>query len=211
MLEMVQTQCKADLEKVCQRMQITGDSLAAEHSRGILPSLMAQTKDLCQLTCLYSIVPYKTSIPLEDLKDCSYLVCCFVSVGPHLNEAIEALFQKGDYLEGFLLDHLGNEILFNASNEMNALIAQRLHALGMKHTCRFSPGEGELGLEYQAYILDTLKKAGEVPADLNDHFMLSPEKSILYMIGAGEKITSGSLKHDCSLCDQVTCYFRINN
>lgn len=208
MLEVVQTQCKADLETVSQRLKITGDSLEAVHCRELLPSLMAQASLLSQPSCLYCISPYEQAIPLEALASCSHLVCCFVGLGPGLNKAIDTYFQQGDYLEGFLLDHLGNEILFNASNDMNALIAQRLYNLGMKHTCRFSPGEGEMGLKYQTFIMEALQKVGTVPAKLNDHFMLIPEKSILYVIGAGTEIANGSLKHDCDLCDRLTCYFR---
>jgi hypothetical protein len=78
----------------------------------------------------------------------------------------------------------------------------------MNHTSRYSPGEGSLGLEYQALILNELRRLGEIPADLNDHYMISPEKSILYLIGAGKDICGGSIRHDCRRCDRLTCYFR---
>jgi len=207
-LESVKTACVADKNAVCQRLQITGDSLAASHSRELCPQLLTLAETLCQLTCLYTLQPRNLSLGIPGLDQCSHLVFCFVSVGPRLGEAVGDFFQKKDYLEGFLLDHLGNEILFNASNQMNEIIAQRLYAQGMIHTSRYSPGEGNLGMEYQAVILEALQRLGEIPVQLNDHYMLSPEKSILYLIGAGEDICGGSIRHDCRRCDRLDCYFR---
>lgn len=208
MLESVKTVCVADHHIVCQRLQITGDSLAASHSRELCPQLFALAQELCQLTCLYTVQPRTLSFGIPKLDQCSHLIYCFVSIGPRLGEAVGNFFQNKDYLEGFLLDHLGNEILFNASNHMNEIIAERLYAKGMNHTSRYSPGEGSLGLEYQALILNELRRLGEIPADLNDHYMISPEKSILYLIGAGKDICGGSIRHDCQRCDRLTCYFR---
>jgi len=210
-LESVNTVCTAAQDTVYQRLQITGDSLAALHSRELYPQLFALAKKLSQLTCLYSLLPRTGVLGIPELDRCSHLVYCFVSTGPHLGQAIGDFFLKKDYLEGFLLDHLGNEILFNASEQMNHTIAERLQAQGLNLTARFSPGEGALDLEYQAVILEALQRQGEIPAQLNDHFMLSPEKTILYVFGADKDICAGSIRHDCRLCDRLSCYFRIES
>ncbi|MEA4891063.1 MAG: hypothetical protein VB085_00665 [Peptococcaceae bacterium] len=208
MLEKVETHCCVEKEKIFRRLKVTGDSLAAQRSRQVFPQLLKLAESRVGLCCLYALLPNRWPLGEPELDCCSHLVFCFASLGEGLSGEIGAFFRQKEYLEGFILDHLGNEILFNASDEMNRVISLRLKEFGLKLSKRFSPGETGLDLPFQELILRELKSLGPVPCEINEHYMLKPEKSILYLFGADKDICESDIEHNCDLCPRTKCYFR---
>lgn len=204
----LETSCPVDQETVFRRLSITGDSYACQSSRSTLISLLEKSAGLVESSCYYCLVPNIYQLPEPELAQCEKLVLCFATLGPKISAQIGLYFESRDYLEGYLLDHLGNEMLFSASEEMNRLIEAKVREQGYNLTTPFSPGEGHLELEYQALFLEEMKRRGEIPVSINDHYMLNPEKSILYVFGADPNIAQCDIQHDCSRCTREKCYFR---
>ncbi len=204
----LETSCPVDQDVVFRRLSITGDSFACQSSRAALTSLLAKSAELVESSCYYCLVSNVYELPEPELAQCEKLVLCFATLGPGISEAIGLYFESKDYLEGYLLDHLGNEMLFSASEEMNRIIEAEVGKQGYNLTIPFSPGEGLLNLEYQGLFLEEMKRQGEIPVRINDHYMLNPEKSILYVFGADPNIPHCDIRHDCSRCTREKCYFR---
>ena len=54
---------------------------------------------------------------------------------------------------------------------------------GKKSTRRFSPGYGDLGLEYQGVVLNALDAERKIGIILNDSLLMTPSKSVTAIIG----------------------------
>ena len=114
-----------------------------------------------------------------------------------------------EFLEGYLINDLSNEILFNAYLEMNRRISDQLKAENLSLTHRFSPGEPPFDLVNQKKLLGLLQEKIDVPITLTSHYMLRPEKSMLYIFGAGRGIEQGSIEHNCATCSVRNCSYSI--
>lgn len=75
-------------------------------------------------------------------------------------------------------------------------------------TSRFSPGYGDLSLDFQPEIINILncKKIG---LSCTQSLMLAPSKSVTAFIGAGDKVSC--VKHKCSECTKTDCLYRKGN
>ena len=56
--------------------------------------------------------------------------------------------------------------------------------------------------------LSLLTQGEPFPATLTEHYMLQPEKAMLYAYGAGTGLPDRSIDHDCSKCPNLSCYMR---
>ena len=108
----------------------------------------------------------------------------------------------------YILNDLANEVLFNASNAMNRRLYNEFKAQGYHLSTRLTPGENHLSMEYQAQFLSLLTQGEPFPATLTEHYMLQPEKAMLYAYGAGTGLPDRSIDHDCSKCPNLSCYMR---
>ena len=79
---------------------------------------------------------------------------------------------------------------------------------------RFSPGYGDLSLEYQKDISQILNLSKNVGISLTESRIMSPSKSVTAIIGLKEagsskpsRLSRGSVKK-CGLCDMVDCQYR---
>jgi len=157
----------------------------------------------------YTVLSGVGPFAIPDLDDCSHQVVCLSSCSEAIVDTITELLNGGDYLEGYILNDMISEILFNASDQMNRAIAEELALAGRRLTRRFSPGEGGMELSWQAALLACFREDHALDyIRLTDTFMLVPEKSMLYLFGADEKNPQLSVEHDCSVCPNVDCFFR---
>lgn len=123
-------------------------------------------------------------------------------------DCVDDLMARSDFLEGYILNDLANEVLFNASNAMNRRLYNEFKAQGYHLSTRLTPGENHLSMEYQAQFLSLLTQGEPFPATLTEHYMLQPEKAMLYAYGAGTGLPDRSIDHDCSKCPNLSCYMR---
>lgn len=72
---------------------------------------------------------------------------------------------------------------------------------------RFSPGYGDLSLEYQKNILDILEAPKKIGLAMTDASMLVPTKSVTAIVGIS-KIDMKCHKAGCEICNKLDCAFR---
>ena len=71
---------------------------------------------------------------------------------------------------------------------------------------RFSPGYGDLALDFQVSFLDFLQSKEAVGVNLNDTLLMTPQKSVSAITG----LTANNKTHinNCSSCQNIDCEFK---
>lgn len=201
-----------DRDRIFRRLRIEPGTHVHDYAAASFPTLAEMAETQLRMVHAYTVQKSFPPVGIPEVDSCDYLVTCLSSCSEEIMAAIGGLLEKSDFLEGYILNDLVNEILFNASDQMNRQIAAAMKTLGCHLTRRFSPGEGELALEYQAPLLETFR--GEPSLEhvrLTESFMLYPEKSMLYLFGADRNNPEISVEHDCGKCPNKGCFFRSEN
>ena len=73
---------------------------------------------------------------------------------------------------------------------------------------RYSPGYGDVALEYQKEIINTLDTKRKIGVALSDSLLMTPQKSVSAIIGLG-KDGCIHLDRDCELCNKRDCEYRL--
>ncbi len=70
---------------------------------------------------------------------------------------------------------------------------------------RFSPGYGDLPLDCQQILLDSLEAKKHIGLALTESKMLTPVKSVTAIIGVSKEKTKCKNKKGCMVCDRKNC------
>ena len=135
-----------------------------------------------------SISFYNTKITLRGesmkklLKDSYSVIFMAVTIGPGIDEKIKEETESGRMERAIIFDVIGSEAVEAVANSLNSLFdTQARHARSFL-TMRFSPGYGDLGLEFQREIYEELK-LDEMGIKINEKNLLYPQKTITAVIG----------------------------
>jgi hypothetical protein len=111
----------------------------------------------------------------------AYLMCASIPKKDveRINEAIE----KGQGLRALVYDAYASELADGALDIMMQSRNDALRRTGGKLTAkRFSAGYGDLDIKYQGFFYDLLQMK-TLGVDINDSFLLIPEKSVIAIAG----------------------------
>ena len=134
---------------------------------------------------------------------------CLVTLGDGLDHAISKAFAEHEYLEGMLLNALGDEIITRASNQLYVLLKDELKEESLYLTKRHEPGNSKVPMSFQKTIYDKMTEAFEVSLSITEGFMFSPSKTLGYYYGIEEENCSDGIDHDCSDCSAYDCRHRL--
>lgn len=76
---------------------------------------------------------------------------------------------------------------------------------------RFSPGYGDLTLEYQRDFFNILECNKRIGISLTDTCLMYPSKSVTAIIGLSKNPNKGCNDDKCLSCTKTTCEYRNNN
>ncbi|HAE62702.1 MAG TPA: hypothetical protein DCG38_10295 [Eubacteriaceae bacterium] len=175
----------------------SADSIFEEVSRIIRNSL--------QWTAVYKVVD---SLDIKGVKKHEKYVVCFVSAKGAVAEMSHNLMSSGQYMKGFLLHEVALDAMFAASNEMNKIIKSEASKLGLELSKRYAPGDGEVYLDSQRPLLDMLKMETEICARLNEKNIITPESSLLYILGMEKSTECKKDVEECAYCSNDNCQYR---
>ena len=174
--------------------------------RGLLPALAALEQRARPFWC-YARMPNTFSFGLEDLDDCEDLVLCFGTLGAGVREAVDAAFARKEYTAGYLLDRLADEWLFQGAGAVDRRVWAGLQKEGYGATRKHAPGDPDLSLLWQKPLFSALQAEGEIPGRVNEHSVLWPDKSLLYLFGADRRLKGMDRRHPCMLCQKAACTY----
>lgn len=146
----------------------------------------------------------------EQVKNVSHIVYCIVSLGREISSMSANCFKSSRYLEGLLVDTIGDQVLFNASSRMYAVIKDDVNKRGYKLTRRIVPGSSMLNTETQLDILTELNAEEQLGIRITSGYMYDPIKTLGYIYGADRDIKGEEVDHNCSICEIKDCKYRKN-
>lgn len=194
-------------EKIYDRLQIRENTRAYFYVEKLFPEILELTKKNMDLFLCYRVLTPEFKFDIPILDNCKKWIVCLVSCPDQIFEVIQNKMDNDEFLEGYLINDLSNEILFNASLQMNRQISDEMKKENLTLTHRFSPGEPPFDLVNQKKLLGLLQEKIDVPISLTSHYMLRPEKSMLYLFGADCGIDAGSIEHNCATCSMRNCTY----
>lgn len=79
---------------------------------------------------------------------------------------------------------------------------------GLRLRPRFSPGYGDLPLDFQVQLLALLDSGRKAGITLSETLLMIPQKSVSAIVGLGTSGCTARL-HDCGACGKKDCAFRL--
>ncbi|WP_434311374.1 hypothetical protein [Hominifimenecus sp. rT4P-3] len=192
-------------EQVYHRLQIRENTRAFSYVESIFDEIQALALKSMDLLLCYRVFDSAPPLPSSLIKPWKRWVVCLVSCSDRIFQAIQEKMDTGEYLEGYLLNDISNDVIFNASLQLNQHIQCQMEKEGFRLSRRFSPGEPPVELETQKKLLELLLEEDALPVTLNSHYMLQPEKSMLYLFGAGPGAAAEQDENRCASCSMQSC------
>ena len=128
-------------------------------------------------------------------------IYCCVSAGENISEYTRSLFDKGDAMKGLLVDAYADECLFEADKVLSEEIKLMCAKQGKGIKSRLSAPD-DFPLAEQKTVIE---KSGASCVTVTDAFMLSPVKSMAYVLELTDDENIFNAQHDCSKCKSVDC------
>ena len=165
------------------KSELSGEDVFFENT-----SLIVKSRDLAKL--------------LEHCEGCYILA---VTLGQAVDRQIH-LKQKLDMLEAVVLDACSSVLIDKVCDDIEIELMEKLEE-GKYLTMRFSPGYGDVPLDFSSDILSLLEASKRIGLTLTKSHMLLPSKSVTAIIGISNK--KENRQKSCASCNLVKqCMYR---
>jgi len=139
---------------------------------------------------------------LKNSVKAAWYIC---TVGEKLPDYSRELMDKGDLMEGYVVDVAGNVIVETAMDLILSKLAGEMADEGLKTTNRYSPGYCEWDIIEQKKLFALFPK-GYLGVHLTDTSLMQPIKTVSGVIGIGENVKNNP--YTCNYCTQQNCLYR---
>jgi hypothetical protein len=127
-----------------------------------------------------------------------------VTLGPEVDRRI-ALLQRSDMASALALDACASVLADRLCDELEREIESGL-AGGEYLTLRFSPGYGDVPMDFTADLLRLLDAGRRLGLTLTRSMMMTPVKSVTALIGISDR--EEPRRRSCSNCGMKNCPYR---
>lgn len=141
---------------------------------------------------------------LDGARALAVAVC---TVGPEIDKIIEECFGGGEYLEGMIADVAGNRAVEDVAHRCARLICADARELDLSAGRQISPGYGKWDTSGQRPVFEMLDPS-PIGVSLNDYCMMSPKKSISFVVPLVEGEPKDEERPPCHGCDFKNCSYR---
>lgn len=143
----------------------------------------------------------------EHLKDSKECVLMGVTIGGNIEKRIN-LYGKTNLTKSLILDSCATTAVEEICDKVEDYIKSEAIGNGESITFRYSPGYGDLSLDVQKDIINTLKAEKTIGLTVSAHNLLMPRKSVTAIIGLIPKDKEVK-KKGCEVCKNYeNCSFR---
>lgn len=199
---------RVDKAMVFKRMRLKETSRVYEKMDCVFGRLLPKLESLIDYQALFLVKDNQFKLDQSQLDICEKMVFCYATIGPRVSDEITHLFDEKEMVDGYVMNEMANDLIMDLTNQLYSHIKATLKKDGYHLTKRFSPGECDLDLSLQAFIMDHLKEHFEIKGKLMNSYMINPEKSSLFMYGADTKIAELEKDFDCSECLSHNCPYQ---
>ncbi len=186
------------VRRVLSRMGYGGKAQIPVNDKILVESLMPEM--LAQIDSKIAIADFKVthldahSLKLESdvliesidlarvMKDAKFVSIYTATIGENIEEMSTKLSESGKIKKAHIWDAFGSEAAEAVAKRLSIIASQRAKRKNMITTKRFSPGYGDLALEYNRIIIDILKTS-QIGVSVTDAGLLVPRKSTTGFIG----------------------------
>ncbi|NLO38920.1 MAG: methionine synthase [Ruminiclostridium sp.] len=169
------------------------------HTKSQIEKWITQARGLCDMTVVYRILPvihvHENGVQLAEgiefpgkslarlLMHSTSAVLMAATSGHKITDEIQRLQQTGEMSKALVYDAAASEITDAGLDWLAAFIRRPLTSQGQSLThMRFSPGYGDLGLENQQTLVQTLE-LDKWGVKLTESYILTPEKTVTAIMG----------------------------
>ncbi len=143
---------------------------------------------------------------LAGAEETALAVC---TIGPALEERVEAMTAEGDILHAMALDGAGVAALRLVSQTLYDRVQREASARGLGHGMRAQPGQEGWDIWQQRVLFDLLP-AEEIGVHLTDSCLMVPRKSVSFVIGMGPDMRPDAVA--CDFCSKRSrCPWRVQS
>jgi len=135
------------------------------------------------------------------------LIAAVCTIGDALEKRVQELANGGDTARAMILDAMGSAAVESLANRCNQLICERLDPAAPSPEGRRSPGYGDLDLKEQEHIFALLAPS-EIGVRLTAAFMMTPRKSVSFLMPLSGGTTTDRGPTRCNRCGMGDCAYR---
>lgn len=151
------------------------------------------------------------TLPGEDIQTLLADCQCCVLMATTLGAALEPLIRRAeirDMSRAIVLDCCGSAAIEAVCDEAELEIRAALGTAAQHMTDRFSPGYGDMPIEFQREMVNLLDTGLQIGLTLTESYILTPRKSVTAIIGLADK-PQGKRFRGCAHCSMFEhCTFR---
>ncbi len=185
-----------------------GASAQRERLERSIEEAVARAQELLRTAGIYVVGSgddLRGSSVFEGLERVAYCVC---TIGPPLEEEVTRLSDEGELLRAVVLDAAGSVAAEATAEYMDGCIREAAAGLGLKTSCRASPGYGDWDVREQAKIF-RIVPAERIGVTLSESSMMIPRKSVSFAIHIDERPKRLRSENSCRNCDRTDCQYRL--
>jgi hypothetical protein len=146
---------------------------------------------------------------IKQLKGASHLLVGVVTIGDLLEKKVSELFSQGEYPRALTLDVIGTVAVEDFSRKVRKLARQEVIERGFKTSRHFSPGYSGWEVSQQEIVFKSVP-SDNIGVRLTKGFMMLPQKSLSWVIGAGKEIiVSSEEENKCKDCQSKYCNYKL--
>ncbi|MBM7623417.1 hypothetical protein [Sporohalobacter salinus] len=129
------------------------------------------------------------------------------TIGFQIEEKIGDYFNEENYLKATILDVVGNILLDRVTKQVWHAIRNCSLEQGLGVSGYYSPGDGDWTIRDQEFLFKLLS-GDQIGVYLTSKQVLSPQKSLLFIIGQGSSLDVDEYE-PCLDCPNQDCLFQI--
>ena len=157
------------------------------------------TENICEI----GGIPFESRNLAEKLEGCETTIVFAATLGVNIDRLIMK-YSRLSPAKALMIQAFGTERI----EAMCDAFCKDIEAeKGRNLTARFSPGYGDLLLQYQREIFSLLDCEKRIGVTLNDSLLMSPTKSVTAICGV-TKSTKLPKENKCSNCSKTDCIYR---
>ena len=140
------------------------------------------------------------------LSGCTSCALLGATLGIEADNLIR-IAQSSNMAKAVIFDACATDLIEKVCDRAQSELAEEAAKKGLLITERFSPGYGDLSIEFQKDITEFLETKKNIGLSLNDSFMMTPVKSVTAIIGIGKE-KNKCTGPGCMICRNDNCPYR---
>ena len=141
----------------------------------------------------------------KNLNGCREVLIFAATLGMRFEKKLQ-FFSASEALDALIFQAIGTELLEDFCDKITETVFLKSYPDGFGVKPRFSPGYGDLSIEFQRDIFRVLKPEKIIGAYLTESLMMVPSKTVTAIAGITDKPIAAP--HSCSSCSKTDCEFR---